>query len=236
MRGILPKSVEVYRSSIAHVIQRHTGLEVGHHQVLNQLIEGMYHAKPTRRRTVPSWDLCIVLQALVSAPFEPCQDISLKFLTLKTVFLTALATGLRRSESHALSRSSILRHPQGEWIQLKTKVGFLAKTHRSNDFFKPIRIPALTTVLTPDHADRRLCPVRMLNSYLRRTQHLLPINSDIVFISFKEGYDKVINMSTISNWLSKTVKEAYIAGLKDLPSVIKGHDTRAPKCIFGSVG
>ena len=189
VRGILPKSVEVYRSSIAHVIQRHTGLEVGHHQVLNQLIEGMYHAKPTRRRTVPSWDLCIVLQALVSAPFEPCEDVSLKFLTLKTVFLTALATGLRRSELHALSRSSILRHPQGEWIQLKTKVGFLAKTqlHRSNDFFKPIRIPALTTVLTPDHADRRLCPVRMLNSYLRRTQHLLPINSDIVFISFKEG-------------------------------------------------
>ena len=58
VRGILPKS------SIAHVIQRHTGLEVGHHQVLNQLIEGMYHAKPTRRRTVPSWDLCIVLQCL----------------------------------------------------------------------------------------------------------------------------------------------------------------------------
>ena len=239
VRGILPKSVEVYRSSIAHVIQRHTGLEVGHHQVLNQLIEGMYHAKPTRRRTVPSWDLCIVLQALVSAPFEPCEDVSLKFLTLKTVFLTALATGLRRSELHALSRSSILRHPQGEWIQLKTKVGFLAKTqlHRSNDFFKPIRIPALTTVLTPDHADRRLCPVRMLNSYLRRTQHLLPINSDIVFISFKEGYDKVINMSTISNWLSKTVKEAYLAaGLKDLPSVIKGHDTRALSASLAQLG
>ena len=64
-------------------------------------------------------------------------------------------------------------------------------------FFKPIRIPALTTVLTPGNADRRLCPVRMLNLYLGRTQHLLPIKSDIVFISFEEGYDKVINMSIL---------------------------------------
>ena len=229
-RNLLPKSVEVYRSAISRVIKSHSGVDVGHDCHLNQLIDGMYRRKPAVRKMIPSWDLVLVLEALRSAPFEPCNQVSPKFLTLKTVFLTALATGLRRSELHALSRSSISHHPQGEWIQLRTRVGFIAKTQlfRSSEPFRPIRIPALTNILTPDDDDRRLCPVRMLNTYLRRTSQLVPPKHDQLFISFKEGQSNNISLSTISNWVTKTVKTAYsVAGTKNYPSNIKAHDVRA---------
>jgi integrase len=40
-------------------------------------------------------------------PFEPMETASLKSITLKTVFLVALATAQRRSELHALSFEKI---------------------------------------------------------------------------------------------------------------------------------
>ena len=229
-RNLVPKSVEVYRSAIGQVVKSCSGLDIGHNPHLNQLIEGMYHRKPSFRKVVPAWDLGLVLETLRSAPFEPCSQVHLKFLTLKTIFLTALATGLRRSELHALSRSSVTHHPQGEWIQFRTKLGFISKTqlHRSTEPFKPIRIPALTTILAPDDDDRRLCPVRILNTYLRRTNQLVPPNSDQLFISYKQGYNATINMTTISNWLVKAVREAYsVVGVNIPPSNVKAHDVRA---------
>jgi hypothetical protein len=48
-------------------------------------------------------------------PFEPMDRASLKFVTLKTVFLVALATAQRRSELHALSmkRSPLIKRGGG---------------------------------------------------------------------------------------------------------------------------
>ena len=43
-----------------------------------------------------------MLQALTKPPFEPIAKRELKFLTLTTVFLVALASGRRRSEIHSL--------------------------------------------------------------------------------------------------------------------------------------
>jgi hypothetical protein len=40
-------------------------------------------------------------------PFEPMERASLKYITLKTVFLVALATAQQRSELHALSYENI---------------------------------------------------------------------------------------------------------------------------------
>ena len=45
----------------------------------------------------------MVLQALAKPPFEPLAEASLKDVTVKTVFLMAIALGQRRSALHALS-------------------------------------------------------------------------------------------------------------------------------------
>ena len=60
------------------------------------------------------WDLGIVLEALSKTPFEPLREAFLKHLTLKTVFLLAMASARRRNELQAL-----VFDPQ--YIQFKPK-------------------------------------------------------------------------------------------------------------------
>jgi hypothetical protein len=50
----------------------------------------------------PRWNLSLVLRALMEEPFEPMDRASFKNITLRTVFLVALATAQRMSELHAL--------------------------------------------------------------------------------------------------------------------------------------
>ena len=72
------------------------------HTSLSRLIQSFFRDRPRSCRSLPPWDLRIVLQALIQALFEPMAVVDLKFITYKTVFLIALAPGARRSELHAL--------------------------------------------------------------------------------------------------------------------------------------
>jgi hypothetical protein len=65
-------------------------------------------------------------------PFEPMDRASLKKITLKTVFLVALATAPRRSELHALSYEKISYNKERGEIQLTSVPGFLAKNQVPN--------------------------------------------------------------------------------------------------------
>ena len=51
----------------------------------------------------PAWDLSKVLTYLVSPAFEPLSQASFRALTMKTLFLLALATAKRVGELQALS-------------------------------------------------------------------------------------------------------------------------------------
>ena len=52
-------------------------------------------------RNLAKWNLSVILNELTKSPFEPMKDTDLKRLTLKTAFLLALASGMRRSKIHA---------------------------------------------------------------------------------------------------------------------------------------
>ncbi len=60
---------------------------------------------PSRPPLVPSWDLSIVLAGLQRGPFEPLDSVELKFLSLKTVLLTALTSIKRVGDLQAFSVS-----------------------------------------------------------------------------------------------------------------------------------
>ena len=70
--------------------------------------------RPRLTPVLPQWDLGIVLKALSKPPSEPLREASLKHLTLKTVFLLAMASVGRRGELQAL-----LFDPQ--YIQFKPR-------------------------------------------------------------------------------------------------------------------
>ena len=57
-------------------------------------------------------------------------------------------------------------------------------------------------------SDRSLCPVRALCYYLDRTSDIRQ-NKEVVFVSFKKGFNKDISPATISSWIKRTVILCY---------------------------
>ena len=73
----------------------------------------------------------------------------------------------------------------------------------------PVLIPAMAPTLDKSlKGNRSLCPIRAFRYYLDRTSDLGQ-NKDLVFVSFKKGFDKDISPATISSWIKQTVILCY---------------------------
>ena len=109
---------------------------------------------------------------------------------------------------------------------------FLSKNQLAKegpDSVAPVVIPALAPTLDKSlKGDRSLCPVRGLRYYLDWTSDLRQ-NTELVFVSFKKGFDKDISPATISSWIKQTVILCY--DLSDQEALTlhqdKAHDVRA---------
>ena len=230
-KNLQPSTIDGYRSAIADKLGN-TSINVGKEENLTRLLDSFHRDRPKGRRGVPAWNLSLVLHQLTKAPFEPLRKASLKHLTFKTVFLLALASGKRRSEIHAWLNKNI-RH-QADWskVSLYPSPSFLAKNHLAKEgpeCVAPVVIPALAPTLDKSlKEDRSLCPVRALRYYLDKTQDLRT-GKELVFVSFKQGFDRDISPATISSWIKQTVVLCY--DLSDQESLtlhqVKAHDVRA---------
>ena len=96
------------------------------------------------------------------------------------------------------------------------------------DLLKPVVIPALKPFWSSDLTeDMTLCPVRALRYYLDRTRALRK-GKNLLFISFKEGFDSDIMRATISSWIKQTVSLAYQPSNSESKDLhIKAHDVRS---------
>ena len=206
-----PGTIDGYRSAIADKLGNST-INVSKDENLTRLLDSFHRDRPKGRRGIPSWNLSLVLHQLTKAPFEPLNEASLKHLTFKTVFLLALGSGKRRREIHAWLHKNI-RH-QSDWskVSLYPSPSFLSKNQLAKegpDSVAPVVIPALAPSLDRSlKGDRSLCPVRALHYYLDRTADLRQ-NKELVFVSFKKGFDKDIPPATISSWIKQTVILCY---------------------------
>ena len=98
-----PRTIKGYRSGISSTISEcGSRTEFAHSAELASLIRSFQLERPPRRKVAPQRNLSSVLQAIVKPPFEPIAKCDLKSLSLKTIFLPALASGRRRSELHAV--------------------------------------------------------------------------------------------------------------------------------------
>ena len=185
--------------------------------VLSDVVRSFELERPRTRPHFPKWDIAVVLSALNSSPFEPLDSCGFKELTFKTVFLTALASGRRRSEIHALSCSDVQFSDQS--VSLSTFPGFLAKNQLPSVLSSPISLPSLSG------QDSLLCPVRALKIYLERVLSRRKGRKRL-FISHLDSYDKEISCDTISRWIVQTIKLAY--GTRKLNQVsVNAHEVRA---------
>ena len=230
-KKLQPSTIDGYRSAIADKLGN-TTVNISKDDNLTRLLESFHRDRPRGRRGIPSWNLSLVLHQLTRAPFEPLREASLKHLTFKTVFLLALGSGKRRSEIHAWQHKNI-RH-QSDWskVSLFPSPSFLSKNQLAKEgpeSVAPVVIPALAPTLDKYlKSDRSLCPVRALRYYLDRTSDLRQ-HKELVFVSFKKGFDKDISPATISSWIKQTVILCYELSDHQAHTLhqVKAHDVRA---------
>ena len=210
-RNLQPSTIDGYRTAITDMVGN-DNLNISSDENLTRLLDSFHRDKPKGRRGVPSWNLSLVLHQLTKAPFEPLRKALLKHLTFKTGFLLALGSGKRRSEIHAWLAKNI-RH-QEDWskVSLYPSPSFLSKNQLARDgpaSVAPVIIPALAPTLDKSlSGDRSLCPVRALRYYLDRTKDSRQ-GKELVFVSFKKGFQKDIVPATISSWVKQTVLLCY---------------------------
>ena len=231
VKNLQPSTIDGYRSAIADKLGN-TTVNISKDDNLTRLLDSFHRDRPKGRRGIPSWNLSLVLHQLTKAPFEPLREASLKHLTFKTVFLLALGSGKRRSEIHAWQHKNI-RH-QSDWskVSLIPSPSFLSKNQLAKEgpeSVAPVVIPALAPTLDRSlRSDRSLCPVRALRYYLDRTSDLRQ-NKELVFVSFKKGFDKDISPASISSWIKQTVILCYELSDHQAHTLhqVKAHDVRA---------
>ena len=222
-----------YRSAIAGALKLSQGVDYGSDPLLANLMRSISREKPRVSLRVPGWDLAFVLMSLTKPPFEPmsADGMPLKLITLKTVFLTLLASGARRGELHALS-ASIRSDTEWRWVTLKPLPEFVSKTDLRTSgsmAFEGVTIKSLVPYIGTDLSDdRKLCPVRALKIYLSRTKKMRS-GKRRLFISFLPGKTTDVTKNTISSWVVQLIKLVYQQDNSQARALsgAKAHDVRA---------
>ena len=229
-KNLCPSTIEGYRTAIADRLGD-LGPQIRNNQDIARLIASFHRDKPKNTRSLPKWNLSVILDQLTQPPFEPMEQATTKFLTWKTAFLMALASGKRRSEIHAWTLNGVLKLGDWDQVQLSPSPSFIAKNQLAREgplAIAPVVIPALkSSPATPD-SEKLLCPVRALSIYLARTAEVRA-DQQLLFVSFKKGFSKDIQASTISSWIKQLIQFCYSKVEEvDVDSLgIKAHDVRA---------
>ncbi|KAK3521415.1 hypothetical protein QTP70_004442 [Hemibagrus guttatus] len=128
--------------------------------------------KPSCRLRLPSWDLSVVLDGLLEAPFEPMESASEKFLTLKAALLLALDSLRRVRDLQALLVASACLEfaPGMSKAILHPRAGYVPKVPRMAGC--PVILQAFC--LPPHESAEQerlhlLCPVRALKTYVHHS-------------------------------------------------------------------
>jgi len=174
-----------------------------------------------------------VLRYLKTGKLSATANLSPRDLTLKLVFLLALATGKRRSELHALDR--VVGKVSDSWdaILLRPRPEFLGKTHfvtGGAGTFSEIVLPSIEKAPGYVLADLSLCPVRTLRIYLRESDKYRSEGQERLIISYMKNKLDDVKKQTISNYLKLLVQQAYSDSAKNQAVCqeynMKSHDLR----------
>ena len=140
-----PSTIEGYRTTIADTFGD-SNPHISSNTDIARLISSFYRDKPKHSRSLPKWNLSLVLHKLTQPPFELTEECTLKLLTGKTVFLLALASGKRCSEIHAWTYDRTLSLGNWEQVQLTPSPSIIAKNQLAKEgpnIISLVIIPAL---------------------------------------------------------------------------------------------
>ena len=199
-------TIKGYRS-VLHSVLRHTNIDIRNSQDISDVIKSFVLERPPNRRKSVSWNVDVVLKYLCSERFEPLEEIPLKELTKKTVFLLALALAKRVSELQALSKE-VGFCKEGALVSLLSV--FRAKNdNKVKGLPRNFIVKDLAHLVGPEE-ERKLCPVRALKAYLARTKDLRQEQVKNLFLAPKDP-TRAASKNAIAYFLKSTIREAYLS-------------------------
>ena len=211
------RTIAGYRSMLSSVLSPINNIPVGQHPYIIRLLKGVFNSRPPKSKLLPEWDLQKVLNMLQKEPFEPISAASLKLITYKVVFLTAISTFRRCSDLQSLKIGEKNVSVQKKGLTF-IRHG-LSKQDRQTHYGTKVFVPAF-----PEN--KKLDPKRAFYFYLKKTESLRTktdgSSEDRVFLAINEPHQAVTSQ-TISKWIVKTIRMAY----NDSKMKVKGHSTRA---------
>lgn len=196
------------RSALSsYVVLRTSTVEAGAHPVVSKFMRGVFNLRPPKPRYQEVWDVRVVLNCL--RKLSPAGKLSLKALTIKTVTLIALISAQRVQTLQKLSLKT-MKVKEGS---ITFCVDELLKQSRPGTIGCKIRIQEYPP-------DRRLCPLRYMKAYLKKTSELRNAEEK-VFISLNRPH-KEVSTATIARWIKIVLKQSGI----DIGQ-FSAHSTRA---------
>ena len=191
---------------------------------LKLLFKAFRRATPKKGVRAPHWDVNIVLSSLKTAPFEPMLAESMRQVTMKVLFLVALATAHRVGELQALSHSVGFSRDGSALLAFTPE--FIAKTeYPDRPVHRSFRIESLSS-LTLEREELLLCPVRALKAYLKLTK--AAGRAKTLFVS-PRNFSQPLSKNGISFFLRETIKHAYkeVSPHLQLLTRVNAHEIRA---------
>ncbi len=187
-------------------------------------MRGARRLRPVRPTAVPSWDLSVVLEGLVTAPFEPLESASDRILTLKVVLLLAL-TSLKRVgdlQPFSVSETCMDFAPGLVKVTLRPRPGYISKVLSTSFRSQVVTLHSFHPPPFASSEDERLhllCPVRALKLYVESLQGLEKISPviDLFWCWSPRG---------ISHWVRDAISLAYEVRNLPSPLSLRAHSTR----------
>ena len=196
-------TIRSQKSSLRDPIRLAFGIDLSD-DIFGRILRSFSLSRPAPRSQTISWSLDNVLHHLSTIDTMSC---SYADLLDKTIFLIALASGNRVSETHALYRGSLSTRLEGDSLVLVPKTDFLAKNEDPQHRRPPLRI-------RPLKENRSLCPVDTTRCFLYRSSDIL---SGPLFTNVS---GEALSQSQIRYRLTRLIKRT------NPDSIPKSHDMR----------
>ncbi len=175
---------------------------------------------------MPSWELSVVMAGLQRGPFEP-DSVELKFLSLKTVLLTAL-TSIKRVgdlQAFSVSKECLVFGLVYSHVVLRPRPGYVPKVPTTPFRDQVVNLQALPSK-EADPALALLCPVRALRIYVDRTRSVR--SSEQLFVCHGgQQKGKAVSKQRLAHWIVEAVALAYQSQGEPCPLGVRAHSTRS---------
>jgi hypothetical protein len=204
--------------------------KLGSNPLVTEWLKGAFHLNPPVRQLVPSWELGLVLNALMEKPYEPMSEATFQAVAKKTLFLLAICSGARSSELTALDARKELLTVKDGFAVLRTNPGFLPKVASEANINRQIVVKSFyrnfDSTSRVERQMHSLCPVRALKYYLAQYKAVRKPEVNQLFVTFAKGRQgNPLSKVSVSRWLTDVIRFAYVHFGRTPPEV-KAHSTR----------